>query len=77
MKYIIFDDGLETAVVFDELLTHADIAGRRAVKFAGFCRLNSSPSWPRWETYGESVSLKKSSGPKDDAIITNSFRRSV
>ncbi len=77
MKYIIFDDGLDTAVVFDESLTHADIAGKRAVKSAGFCRLNSVPSWPVWDAYGESISLGKRSAPGDSRLIETSFYRRV
>ena len=77
MKYIIFDDGLDTAIVFDELLTHKDIAGGRAVKSAGFCRLNSVPSWPVWDAYGESISLGKRSMAGDSRLIADSFCRRV
>ena len=40
MKYIIVaEGGSEYAILFDEILTHASVAGNLRVKSAGFCSL--------------------------------------
>jgi hypothetical protein len=72
MKYII-GGGLDTAVVFDELLNHVDVArslfGIENVTAAGFCFMEGS----RWLVYGESVSLRIKAQPKDEATLNRSL----
>jgi hypothetical protein len=73
-KYIIWDDGLtECAIVFNNHLTHADMALRLNVKpiSAGFVRFESNPQDPTVEAiaFGESVSLRLKSRREDSHIL--------
>jgi len=68
MKYLIVkENSCESAILFSELLTHADIAGGLRVLGAGFCQfLNAGEV----VCYGESISCGvKSRGKEDEMII--------
>ena len=74
LKYIIVEDGgLELAVVFNEILTHADVGakyGRNNIVGAGFVETDSK----YWACYGESVSLDiKSRCSTDSRILAKTF----
>ena len=73
LKYVIVDAGFgcESAIVFPETLTHADVAafysGR--VVSAGFCTI--SPQEGYVDAYGESISLNIKSRQQDGDIIAD------
>lgn len=68
-KYIII--GVDTPVVFDETLVHANVAralgAATNITGAGFCQISSS----EFVCWGESISLGvKSNGDHDSLILT-------
>lgn len=76
MKYLIVrsEFGVETAILFDEILNHKDVAGDQAVVSAGFVQVAGTSN--KWggvihETfcYGESGALQKVARPEDTAIV--------
>ena len=73
-KYIIFDLGL--AVVFDEILTHKDVArcSRDEVVAAGFCDIQDNGCV---KVYGHSESLGIPSRPQDAHLIQLSLSRRI
>lgn len=72
MKYII-GGRLQHAIVFDEILTHRDVARavfhNQEITGAGFCYIDEG----RFFAYGESISLKVKSGPNDSKILNKSL----
>ena len=69
MKYIILNEmEIEVAVLFDELLTHDQVAGGRAAVSAGFCNAEGT-------AWGQSVGLRLKARPQDTAIIQASMAR--
>lgn len=76
MKYLIINQSeIEIGIIFDELLSHADIANAlrwsgRDVISAGFCN-------PHGITWGGSVSLGIKSRSEDQDIIQATINRSV
>ncbi len=76
MKYIVVEQaGLESAILFDELLQHNDVAGRFRVVSAGFVQVKGTVMWGTevLETYcyGRSVSLNKQSRGTEDLQLVN------
>lgn len=81
IKYIIVDnDGIESAIVFPDILVHRDVARIHSVsqgiivRRAGFCRIKHPEDSYRkseWKAFGESISLKKKSDPVLDSYILN------
>ena len=80
MKYIIVDNGMyETPVIFGEEMDHAQMASdlipmasdafefKKKVVSAGFVCFSTDGLY----CYGQSVSLKLESRPKEDAAIIN------
>jgi hypothetical protein len=68
LKYIIVEiDGLECAIVFNDVLIHKDIAKDMDVVSAGFCELGID--YVGVIAYGESTSLELKSRPEDEKII--------
>jgi len=71
MKYIIVKHhDIEMAILFDEILTHKQVAGDRHVVAAGNC--NS-----KGDAYGNSISLGINGRPEDSAIIKQSIARTI
>ena len=71
-KYIIIEyEAIPMPVVFSELMTHADVAGKLGGKVhgAGFCYRDDEG----WHCYGESVSLKVKSRGEVDAKVFDTF----
>ena len=67
-KYIIVEtDGLSSAVVFEEVLSHKYVAGRMWVISAGFFSVDAENK--TIDVYGKSVTLKISSKPEDKLLI--------
>jgi hypothetical protein len=63
MKYIVVTaNGLEVAITFPEVITHADMAGRQSVVAAGFCNRDL-------EAFGESTSLGLKSRTQDTQLL--------
>jgi hypothetical protein len=78
-KYIIYDDGLtECALLFNNHLNHAQIATNMGVNpiSAGFVTFEINDLYAKIEpnVFGESVSLKLQSRPKDAEIIKRVLR---
>ena len=66
-KYVIIEhDGTAAAALFSPFLLHQDVAGKRKIKSAGFCRLDGNGNWL---AYGQSVSLECSAGSNDAEIL--------
>lgn len=66
-KYIIIKcAGMEVPIVFSPVLLHADVAGRKKVRSAGFCELSATG---KWIAGGYSESLKVKARPQDAAIL--------
>ena len=68
MKYIIFSNG--EPVVFSDAVGHNEVAGKRMVDSAGFCRIETFRN--QWDdivakvsVWGESTSLGVKSHPED------------
>jgi hypothetical protein len=71
MKYVIVETaGIETAIVFSELLKHTDVVMPRQAISAGFCSYDDG----KVNVWGKSVSLDKFSRPEDSQIIEDSFK---
>lgn len=71
MKYIIVEcQELELAILFDEILTHADVAAGKKVVSAGFCNRDGL-------IWGKSVSLNLEPRAEDASIITRAIVRRV
>lgn len=71
MKYIILKSwGIESAILFDENLSHSDFAHIRTPVSAGFCDA-AGTAW------GRSVSMNLESRLEDSAIIRASMERRV
>lgn len=71
MKYIIVEvsAGIEGAIIFDELLSHAAVATvPTSVISAGFCNQLG-------DTWGRSVTLNKDSRPTDSEIVKQTMNR--
>lgn len=67
MKYIVVKhNGLELAILFDEILTHKDVAASHEVVSAGFCN-------PDGATWGKSISLNLSSRPEDGSAVRHAL----
>ena len=79
MKYIIIGtEGLEMAILFNECLTHSEIAGERKIVSAGFCYISQAQNKNGEPeimvvTIGTSISLNKCSQPGDSEIIKRSI----
>ena len=81
MKYIVVKGqfGDESAILFDELLTHKDVAQTQQVISAGFVRVKGvvdrlGTEYLETCCYGESTSLdKKSRGEVDTRIVTRAL----
>jgi hypothetical protein len=72
-KYIIVEEkGLELPIIFNSILTHADVAGNKKVISAGFCQSDYEGVYSVW---GESVSLKIKSRPQDCGILTRDLEK--
>lgn len=75
LKYIIVEDsGIENAVVFNSILSHADVGFRyaRTVVSAGFCYLPDKFNW-YVTCYGKSITLGIESRDEDAEIIQKQF----
>lgn len=77
MKYIIFSNG--EPVVFSDAVGHNEVAGKRMVDSAGFCRIETFRN--QWDdivakvsVWGESTSLGVKSHPEDAKIIGKIWR---
>ena len=77
MKYIRFMDN--SVLVFADNLNHADVAGGKLVRSAGFCRIETSRN--RFDDivvncgcYGKSESLGVTSLPDDADYVREVFR---
>jgi hypothetical protein len=71
MKYLIVQStGCDLAILFDEILSHKDVAGTRQVVSAGFCDHLGN-------VFGESVTLGLNSKPEDTWIIRASMGRRI
>ena len=71
VKYIVVKaaGGMECAVLFDELLTHAEVAGvGRKVVSAGFCDAAG-------RVFGKSGSLRKRCRKKDGELVRHAVER--
>ena len=67
MKYIIVKcSGMEVPIVFSPLLLHADVAGRKKVRSAGFCGLDAAG---KWIVGGQSASLALNARRQDAEIL--------
>lgn len=68
MKYIVFDTSLyETVIIFDEAMTHDEMAGRFNWKVisAGFIKWNMTGMC----CYGKSIGLDVKSRPEDAELV--------
>jgi hypothetical protein len=46
LKFIIIDhNGIETLILFSSILSHKEVAGKRNVPSAGFCRQDVDGNW--------------------------------
>lgn len=77
MKYIIFSNG--EPIVFPDTLGHNEVAGKRMVRSAGFCRIETFRN--QWDdivakvsVWGESTSLGVKSYPEDAEDIKKIWR---
>ena len=72
LKFIIIDhNGIETLILFSSILSHKEVAGKRNVLSAGFCRQNVDGNW---SVRGQSVSLRCSVRSNDDQILTELWK---
>ena len=75
LKYLIVDNrGVELPIVFNSILSHADVAGTLRVVSAGFCRLHNDLN-KTCSTWGESFTLKVKSRDIDSEILTRNFNQ--
>ena len=75
LKYVIIEDAMiENAVVFNSILSHADLVGRysRAVVSAGFCSLPDKLN-NHVRAWGKSTTLGIESREEDAEIIQQQF----
>lgn len=91
MKYIIVAEGSsEYAILFDEILTHASVAGNLRVKSAGFCLLDLHSVREQTEesslhidvhvapsVYGYSASLGLKVREEDADLVGQALRRRI
>lgn len=79
MKYIIvIDNGLEKAIIFDELLTHLTVARGFNVISAGFCSIGASNDKEmKVQVYGESVTLDMRSRKEDATLIEEALGKEI
>ena len=75
LKYVIVgEEYLPLVIVFDPILDHKEVASRRKVLSAGFCRLHNDLN-PKASAWGKSVALGiESRGEVDAEIITRRFK---
>lgn len=75
MKYVIIKNSClqECPIVFADVLQHSDVIQAHRVVSAGFCDLYDG----KWQAWGKSVSLDKSSRPEDAEILQWHFREFV
>jgi hypothetical protein len=75
MKYIIIDsEGIEVAVIFDELLKHDQVGAGHKVVSAGQVNLNAGGTTGP-TTYGKSVGLGLKPRPEDEDLIEAAIQR--
>ena len=66
-KYIIVKHaGMEIPIVFSPLLLHTEVAGKKQVRSAGFCKLDAAG---KWIVGGQSVSLALNARRQDAEIL--------
>lgn len=76
LKYIVIPKmGIECAIVFNDILDHAEVAGDNKVISAGFCKINPN-SWDKRphnynsvSVWGFSKTLELTSRPEDAELI--------
>lgn len=78
MKYIVFLDG--TATVFADTASHKQIAAGRAVRSAGFCRVETYRNQfddirAKIQVWGKSDTLQVSSNKEDIQFLEEIFRQ--
>ena len=74
LKYIVVgDEHLPLAIVFNPILSHADVAGSRKVLSAGFCYLHNDLN-PEASAWGKSETLGVESRGEIDAEIITQFK---
>lgn len=75
MKYIIVEErGLELPIVFNEIMSHTQVAGLKRVVSAGFCSFSPATNdngegFVKVNCWGHSLTLDVKSRGKDDAEI--------
>jgi hypothetical protein len=68
MKYIVVQLGnFEFPIIFPDMLTHSDVAGRQKVRSAGFCFPGQTG---HWHVAGKSDSLNLMPRRYDDELLT-------
>lgn len=74
LKYIIVgEEHLPLAIVFNPILSHAEVAGGKKVLSAGFCYMHNDLN-PEASAWGRSVTLGIESRGKIDAEIITQFK---
>jgi hypothetical protein len=72
LKYIMLGNVTPAAIVFSDVISHAEVACGRHVSSAGFCYIDEEKGA---QCFGESISLKIKSNPDRDAErIDSQFR---